>query len=201
MKKGQLSLITVKTFLAVIIFAGMGTIIVGGGYIIGEHYKFGVGNKTTKPTGQETENYYDILGKKCNGDGCCLSSLETMREYNYKEVHENKKCPEGFNKIMMRCLTSYQWCEPVEEINWRNCDQDSDCVETQADCCNCRSGGKQIGINKKYLKNWENDLKDKCQNIDCIALFSCKKGEVICENNECEFKEGTNNGDYLFIEN
>ena len=83
---------------------------------------------------------------------------------------------------------------PVDqETEWRNCEQDSDCVETQADCCNCNSGGKQIGINKKYLESWENTLAKKCQGIGCIALFNCKEGKVICESNKCEFKEETNN--------
>ena len=39
MKKEPLSIIIVKTLLAVVIFAGMGTIIIGGGYIIGEYCK------------------------------------------------------------------------------------------------------------------------------------------------------------------
>ncbi len=39
MKKESLSIMTVKTLLAVIIFAGIGTIIIGGGYIIWEYSK------------------------------------------------------------------------------------------------------------------------------------------------------------------
>ncbi len=39
MKKEPLSIMTVKTLLAVVIFAGVGTIIIGGGYIIGEYSK------------------------------------------------------------------------------------------------------------------------------------------------------------------
>ena len=189
MKKEVLSIMTVKILLAVIIFTGMGVIIFGGGYIIGEYSKNIVENKIVRPVSQETKDYYNLLEKKCNRDNCCLSSFKTMRDNNYKEVDENGKCPEGFFMNGLKCKTSYQWCEPMEEINWGNCNQDSDCVETQADCCNCNNGGEQIGINKKYLENWEDDLKNKCQGIGCITLFNCKEGGVVCEDNKCEFKE------------
>ena len=196
MQKEALSVVTVKTLLAVLLFAGLGTIIVGGGYIIGEYSKT-QNNKIVKPVDQETENYYNLLEEKCNGDNCCVSSLKTMRANNYKEADKNGKCPVGFFINMMKCIASYQWCEPMEEANWRNCNENSDCVETQADCCGCGNGGEQIGINKKYLKDWEDVLKDKCQDIGCITLFNCKEGEVVCEDNKCEFKEEieTNNFD------
>ena len=60
MKKESLSVMTVKTLLAVVIFAGVGTIIIGGGYIIGEYSKNKQNNKITKPINQEIENntYY-----------------------------------------------------------------------------------------------------------------------------------------------
>ncbi|MCK5084683.1 MAG: hypothetical protein KAQ64_03445 [Candidatus Pacebacteria bacterium] len=195
MKKEALSIMIVKTLLVVIIFTGMGIIIIGGVYIIGSYHNAGVDKKITKPVDQETENYYNVLEKKCAGNSCCVSSLKTMRANNYKEADRNGECPEGFYMDMMKCITSYQWCVPMEEIEWRNCEQDSDCVETQADCCSCRNGGKQIGINKKYLKNWENTLTEKCQDIGCIALFNCKKGEVVCKDNKCEFQKETDNND------
>ena len=56
MKKESLSIMIVKTLLAVVIFTGMGTIIVGGGYIIWEHGKNGENSKITKPINQGTKN-------------------------------------------------------------------------------------------------------------------------------------------------
>ncbi len=195
MKKEALSIMIIKTLLGVIIFAGMGIIIIGGVYIIGSYHNAGVDKKITKPVDQETENHYNVLEKKCAGNSCCVSSLKTMKENNYKEADESGECPEGFYMDMMKCITSYQWCVPMEEIDWRDCEQDSDCVETQADCCSCSNGGKQTGINKKYLKSWEDSLKDKCQDIGCIALFNCKEGEVVCKDNKCEFQKETDNND------
>lgn len=83
--------------------------------------------------------------------------------------------------------------KPPEKLEWKSCDQDFDCAETQADCCDCGSGGKQVGINKKYLKSWEDALKSKCQDVGCIALFNCKEGKAVCENNKCEFREEIEN--------
>jgi hypothetical protein len=48
MKKESLSVIIIKTLLAVVIFTGIGTIIIGGGYLIGDCYKGGVDNKIEK---------------------------------------------------------------------------------------------------------------------------------------------------------
>jgi len=72
---------------------------------------------------------------------------------------------------------------------WKVCVQDTDCAETQANCCNCGHGGVQTGINKQYLEHWQDILKKKCRDIGCIALFNCKEGKAVCENNKCEFKE------------
>ncbi|HHD92409.1 MAG TPA: hypothetical protein ENL06_02165 [Candidatus Portnoybacteria bacterium] len=71
---------------------------------------------------------------------------------------------------------------------WRACQQDSDCIETQAGCCSCSGGGKQTAINKKYLKQWKNILKNKCSRVTCIALAACRDGRPVCKNNKCEFK-------------
>ena len=202
MKKESLQITTVKTLLAVLLFAGMGIIIIGGGYIIGEYSKNGR-DIIIKPVNQET--YYQILIKDCEkfkksklvtDYDCCLQSVEIMKKGNFKLTSENI-CPDGFQINSFWCVGAHSWCEPIEEIDWKNCNQDSDCVETQADCCGCNSGGEQIGINKEFLKTWENSWKSKCQNVGCIALFNCKEGEAICENNQCEFREKINNDDQL----
>ena len=70
---------------------------------------------------------------------------------------------------------------------WQACKMDSDCVETQSGCCDCGSGGTSTGINKEYLEKWEAKLRQDCKDIACIALFNCKQGKTICQNNKCEF--------------
>ena len=121
MKKESLSVMTVKTLLAVVIFAGVGTIIIGGGYIIGEYSKNGTANQITKPVNQETENYYDVLEKKCDDGKCCLRSLKIMKENNYKEIDQDGNCPEGFEESFLPlkgiagfCENSLKWCQPIQ---------------------------------------------------------------------------------------
>jgi len=114
-KKEFFFFISVKTLLAVLIFTALTVIIIGGWmYIIGNYGKNEIDNKIAEPVNQATENYYDVLEKKCGGDNCCVSSLKRMRENNYKEADKNGKCPEVFFIDMMKCVTSYQWCVPVE---------------------------------------------------------------------------------------
>lgn len=55
MKKEALSIMTVKTLLAVVIFTGIGTVIIGGGYIIWEYSKITNGNKTIQPISSDQE--------------------------------------------------------------------------------------------------------------------------------------------------
>jgi hypothetical protein len=72
---------------------------------------------------------------------------------------------------------------------WKNCSEDSDCVEIHADCCECNNGGTQIAINNQYLEEWKNAIKTKCQDMACATVYNCKEGKAICENGKCAFKE------------
>ena len=118
-KKEATQIMIIKTLLTILLFAGMGIIIIGGGCIMSEYYQNEAKNRITKPVqkpvNQKTENYYDLLEKKCAGDSCCLASLKVMRSGNYKGADENGNCSDGFNRNMMKCITSYQWCVPMEE--------------------------------------------------------------------------------------
>ncbi|MCK4591866.1 hypothetical protein KAT63_00330 [Candidatus Parcubacteria bacterium] len=73
MKKEPLSIMIVKTLLAVVIFAGIGTIIISGGYLIGDYYKNGGNNKIVKQIPEKefcTDNILeDCDGKKVNITG------------------------------------------------------------------------------------------------------------------------------------
>ena len=64
MKKESLSLITIKTLLAVVIFVGVGTIIIDGGYIIGEYFKNGGDNKISNKTIQREISAIEISADK-----------------------------------------------------------------------------------------------------------------------------------------
>jgi len=168
MQKEFSSVVIAKTLLAVLLFAGMGTIIIGGGYIIGEYGKDGGNNQIIKPVNQE-ENYYDVLEKECDNDKCCLASLKRMRANNHKEADKNGNCPEGFFMDMLKCVTSYQWCVPMEDVGIGidqkfYCEEDNDCLAI------CIESGC---YNKDYFKN----QKD----CEALILHSCE-----CVNNKCQ---------------
>lgn len=61
----------------------------------------------------ETENVdYDRLLKQCDiGTGCCKASVDRMRASN-AILKTAEKCPSGYIPNMLKCITSYQWCEP-----------------------------------------------------------------------------------------
>jgi len=113
-QKEPLSLMIAKTVLAIAVFTGLGTIIIGGGVVIMKYYNSEVNNRIIEPVDQE-ENYYDVLEKKCDNDSCCLSSLKIIRENNYKEADKDYKCLDGFKLGGLRCVGSLIWCEPIKE--------------------------------------------------------------------------------------
>ena len=74
-------------------------------------------------------------------------------------------------------------------IEWKICEENSDCIETQPDCCGCTGGGRQIAINKKFISRWKENIKNACWNIGCIAAFTCKPGHPACVNKLCNYIE------------
>lgn len=73
--------------------------------------------------------------------------------------------------------------------SWQYCTTDSDCIETQKDCCDCGSGGTQTALNVSYLDKWEKLLSESCIDINCSEITECKAGKVICEQGKCLFTE------------
>ena len=165
MKKESLQITTVKTLLAVLLFAGVGTIIIGGGYIIGEYSKNKTDNQITKPVNQE-ENYYDVLEKKCGGDSCCLDILEFMQEYNYKETDEKGNCPGGFYRVIGKnCEHLLRWCVPIEE---------SYCIDEQD---NRRELGEIVSESSTMFKRC-----DRFGNISNYYVLSCSDEKLVISN-------------------
>ena len=154
-------------------------IIIGGWiYVIGNYGKNETNNKIIKSVNQVTENYYDILEKKCDGDNCCLASLKRMRANNYKEADKNGKCPEGFFMDMMKCVTSYQSCVPTEK---------NKCLLTP-------KTGPCKAIIKKYYFDYE---ENKCQEFIWGGCQGVVPFETI-ENCKKECEKQANTSDLLF---
>lgn len=45
-------------------------------------------------------------------DTCCMASVAAMEQKGAREA-ENNMCPDGFQKNILRCMTSKSWCEKV----------------------------------------------------------------------------------------
>ena len=82
--------------------------------------------------------------------------------------------------------------KPIKTVNpddVYNCTRDADCVSFQSDCCNCRNGGANIALNRKYLDYWVKELSLKCQETLCTAVISddwtCLS-EPKCVDNKCQ---------------
>ena len=70
----------------------------------------------TKPSENISDNqYYKNLSDQCDksvSKFCCYASLSYMKQYGYVLAQEGK-CPQGESPNTMKCITSYQWCQPV----------------------------------------------------------------------------------------
>lgn len=59
--------------------------------------------------------YYIHLSRECRkkqSASCCMASVKAMMRNKYKLAPE-EGCAFGFAPNMMRCIDSYNWCEPI----------------------------------------------------------------------------------------
>ena len=128
MKKEPLSLIVIKTLLAVIIFTGVGTIIVGGGWLIGNYEKISKPIKstqqqliegkvtiTTDKTEYEQGEMVKIGVNNNSGENVCFESCNTYyfqkKNVIWKE-YLTKRCEVNF---ITKCIDHSE----VEEFKGR----------------------------------------------------------------------------------
>ena len=111
MKKEALSVMTVKTLLAVLLFAGMGTIIVGGGCIIWEYSKksnnqFSNNNKILNPTNECLGSNSKFCDRDCQADSDCKYTC------GCSAINKNEMCDD--EGIIYDCVDHYVRCEKGE---------------------------------------------------------------------------------------
>jgi len=54
-------------------------------------------------------DYYKNLRSQCNENACCLSSVDTMENSNYKEAID-WQCKTWYIQDTLKCEESYKWC-------------------------------------------------------------------------------------------
>jgi hypothetical protein len=63
---------------------------------------------------QTDDPYYLKLEKQCNGDHCCLASLQSMILKDLKAI-KGTECPQGYHFNALLCGNSYHWCEKTKK--------------------------------------------------------------------------------------
>ena len=107
MKKESLSVITIKTLLAVVIFTGIGTIIIGGGYLIGDYYKNKSGDQSIKRVVQEVT----ITTDKIEYD---------LKEYTIKVTIKNNSNKTIVYQAPYICADASLGLEKFVDNNWKS---------------------------------------------------------------------------------
>ncbi|MCK5459746.1 hypothetical protein KAI52_01385 [Candidatus Parcubacteria bacterium] len=177
MKKESLSIIIVKTLLAVVIFAGMGIIIIGGGYIVGEYSK----NRENKGAIKEPSEEWRI----CNQDSNCIGIRLGCACY----------IEDAINKVYLN-----NWTNILQERCGDNCMMDlrlqlpSDNTINKAVCENSRCElrqEKEINCTQNAALDFLDDKQgnDPCDrscefDSDCKLECGC---ECISKDEECEY--------------
>lgn len=72
-----------------------------------------IAGQPTSTEGVDVRNYKELL-KRCNGNSCCESSarnMESAKGFLIKD-YKSTQCTGEFRPNMLKCPTSYIWCEP-----------------------------------------------------------------------------------------
>lgn len=97
------------------------------------------------------------------------------------------QCPDGTFPVADMCESKSEVCcrvpgpDDCQDLLW--CNQDSDCVMTNLDCCGCQSGGLSFAINTMCEQVWQDGMD--CEGIACLAVYNCGDEEPACVNGQC----------------
>ena len=176
MKKESLSIMIIKTLLGVIIFTGMGIIIVGGVYIIGEYYKTSndqspKNNKTWNFTHKCSEEHPEFCDRSCQVDSDCKSVCGCGCLNLEEKCQSNSNC-----LITIPCECENGKCEKVKEEKEDNQNDyfiNKD-LGIKFDYSSIGLKEKLIVKNNQIIYHYPNS-----NNIEYISLFTKKANQTI----------------------
>ena len=171
---------TVKTLLAVLLFAGIGTIIIGGGYIVGEYSKISnnqTNNKIWNSIYKCSEEHPEFCDRSCNIDSdcypTCTHNMGCLRSEEGQVGASAIRC----EVAPFSCKCEDNTCKIVE---YEEVEEKNKCLLTP-----------EVGPCKAIIKKYYFDYKEnKCQEFiwgGCLGVVpfetmeDCKK--------ECEKQE------------
>ncbi|MFH1445593.1 MAG: hypothetical protein ABIF08_03880 [Nanoarchaeota archaeon] len=79
-------------------------------------------------------------------------------------------------------------CVRIKEVDFKQCDSDSDCISVPDGCCTCSNGGKATSINKALEKQYIDSRHAKCLGIMCPMIISSDPtcfAKPKCIENQC----------------
>lgn len=138
------------------------------------------------------DSYYGVLARQCENKAsfnCCMASVRAMKNGNYK-LSDNNTCSDGFTQNMMKCISTFKWCEPINKSGEKQTSQEKDKV-TLKTCGNnfvCDEGYvcyhsqyTGLGPKGKIIGEEEGDMlcHKECDNdIDCRGE-KCNTVEIL----------------------
>lgn len=88
--------------------------------------------------------------------------------------------------VALIAVSGHQGCLR-DEVGWRECYTDADCLKVQITCCPCNMGGTERCVAKTLAPLYQEELK-KCPPEParlCIALENCKIRNCVCSKGRC----------------
>jgi hypothetical protein len=127
---------------------------------------------------------YESLEEECQrrtSRGCCMASFRVIKENGYFLASEGGTCPDGYSPNMMRCIDSYQWCEPEETDNSVDYDAlENRCREVpySQDCC---LGSVKVMRDNDYVPAQDGPGAEPCPEGFFVNAFDCVDSMSWCE--------------------
>ena len=184
MKKEPLSIITVKTLLAVIIFTGVGTIIVGGGWLIGNYEKI---SKPIKSTQQQLiEGKVTVTTDKTEYEQGETVEI-TVRNNKNKSVYYLVSSCYGIKGVSLEKHKTLRW-QKQEFMNYPK----PQCLLNILDCIEINPN-ENVTITKVMLEYYDHDKRIN------IPLSSGKYRVKIEMGQDCEKEKDIRLKDFFSI--
>ncbi|MDP3900040.1 MAG: hypothetical protein Q8Q23_03090 [bacterium] len=116
------SMLQMNKIWKIVVFLGVTTVMVVVAYIVyidnfqwrSEGWRWSEGWPPSSTVQQPP--YYKSLLTNCQNqnDECCIESVTVMQKSGYIPM-PSSGCPAGLMQNQLRCLGSYQWCEPIKK--------------------------------------------------------------------------------------
>ncbi len=161
MKKEPLSIMTVKTLLAVIIFAGIGTIIIGGAYLIGKQSIISLPSSDKSECKIDSDCAFTYTGSRVCAP--CDTSREDYKCLNWEEIEKM-----GERKIFHHVV-----CKPCQEPQ-------HNCTCSNGKCSKVEKPTQQVTITTDKMEYEQGEMVEITVKNGSDKIISYLAGQRDC---------------------